>query len=444
MRTVLAFLLDAYREATHTKMFQILVVITGAFLLALFSVGYEEGNLNDGLSKILSQDQLNPKGITVREISRSRFDSKIEASFSLEDREAYVRALARWKREPWQLETWDLEARETVSFEGENESWRAVIQFKSTRPPISVLREVIIDRDTVDSELARGLEFKLKNSGIRGATLSVVSSDGWKKAFRVTGETSAFHLTRVGRISVFFGTWTFDPPFGMSIAQVVYAFEYSIFEYGACLLGVVLALIVTAGMVPNLLHRGTIEFWLSKPVGRTQLVALKFIGGIVFIVPIGLAILGGSFLVLSLRSGYWNWWYLASLGVFISYFAILHALSMLFGMMTRSTVAALLLTAVVWVLSSVVYQGRKGMAIVPPEDRPEALSVAVDVLSVALPRTAETGGIAEYFMLKGLHMGGEEAVVFARFSLVENLVHTTAYTLLVLFLCVWIFQRRDF
>lgn len=444
MRTILAFLLDSYREALHSKMFQILAALTAIFLFVLLSIGFETGSLSKGFEATLKTLRLEARDLEVKELSRAGFDTEIEATFVLDSPRVYLSAIGRWRIEPWKLETGELLGTESVGIEGEGDSLRAVIQLRSAREPGRAVRTLVIDGNNANEQVVGALRTRLGREGIRNARVEIVEGDGWRKRIRVTGKTSAFHLSQGGKVSVLFGLWSFEPPFETSVAMVVYVLQWTIFEWGACFVCVVMALIVTAGMLPAFLRRGTIEFWLSKPVGRSRYYLLKFVSGLLFVLPIATAVIGGSFLILSLRSGYWNWWFLASWIVFVLYFAVLHAICMLFGLLTRSTIASILLTALIWSLAWGVFKVRVGIRVFPEDQRPRAVVAVVDGLAVVVPRTAETAALAQYFMAKGMQLDLGSIDIFEEFSLARNVGHSLAYIALVLLISIWIFQRRDF
>jgi ABC-type transport system involved in multi-copper enzyme maturation permease subunit len=445
MRTILAFLLDAYREAVHSKMFQILGILTGVFLFALLSIGYQEGSMTEGVERMVADLGMKAEVKEVKELSRTRQRTRFEATLALSDADAYLRALGNMIAEEHRRRTGDIFSGVAIRIEGEGEAKRLRVEVGSGPRR----KEFEIGEETVDLELKNAIEPKLKRAGIRGAGLEVVATESWVKTIRVTGESSTFHLSRGGEISILFGAWSFRPPWDYGIAWFVFALQSAIVEWIACFFGVIFSLIVTAGMLPNLIRRGTVEFWLSKPVDRVRVILFKFVGGILFVLPLAAALIGGSFLILSLRTGHWNFWFLAALGVFVVYYGVLHAMSMLFGLWTRSTVAAIFLTLMMWVLSSLAFLVRVVVHELPAGERPGWLVAAVDGLSYLLPRTSESKEMAQYLMGRGLEIeladlvGGRMAVM-SSFSFAESMLQCGLYTVLVLVLCAWTFQRRDF
>ena len=110
----------------------------------------------------------------------------------------------------------------------------------------------------------------------------------------------------------------------------------------------ILAIVSTAGMIPQFLTSGTVEFSLAKPIGRFRLFLTKWSMGLLFAVAqVGVFCLT-SFLVVWLRGGLFAPELLLAIPIVVSVFAYLFAICGLFGVITRSANTALMLTLVVW------------------------------------------------------------------------------------------------
>lgn len=141
----------------------------------------------------------------------------------------------------------------------------------------------------------------------------------------------------------------------------------------------ILALISTAGIVPDMVSGGTIEPVLSKPIGRVRLFLTKYMTGLLFV---GLQIFifsVGCFFVLGIRAGSWEFGLFLAVPIVLAFFSYLYSFCVLVGLVTRSTIAALLLTMIFWVFifaanttDSLMLAQREG-AILRVEDRQEAV-----------------------------------------------------------------------
>jgi hypothetical protein len=111
---------------------------------------------------------------------------------------------------------------------------------------------------------------------------------------------------------------------------------------------VILALISTAGIVPEMVAGGSIEMLLSKPISRTRLFLTKYLTGLLFAtLQVGVFTVA-SFLVIGVRGGTWEPSLFLAVPVVVCFFSYLFAVCALLGVLTRSTIAALLLTLLFW------------------------------------------------------------------------------------------------
>ena len=91
------------------------------------------------------------------------------------------------------------------------------------------------------------------------------------------------------------------------------------------------AVVLTAFFMPNMLRKGTVDLLLVKPIHRFALLLYKYVGGLTFIFLNTAFAMGGVWLVIGLRSGIWAQGFSCMILVFTFYFAILYAVSALFG-----------------------------------------------------------------------------------------------------------------
>lgn len=178
--------------------------------------------------------------------------------------------------------------------------------------------------------------------------------------------------------------WTFDAQFmntNFISKELFYKVQFTTWGVPVWLSWVttILALISTAGIVPDMVSGGTIEPVLSKPIGRVRLFLTKYLTGLLFV---GLQILVfsvGCFLVLGIRAGAWEFGLFLAVPIVLAFFSYLYSFCVLVGLVTRSTIAALLLTILFWVViflanttDSVMLAQREG-AILRVEDRQSAV-----------------------------------------------------------------------
>lgn len=112
----------------------------------------------------------------------------------------------------------------------------------------------------------------------------------------------------------------------------------------------ILALISTAGIFPDLITSGSIAMVVSKPIGRLRLFVTEYVAGLLF-VTLQVAIFSlGSFLLIGIRGGVWEPALFMAVPVVVCLFSYLFSVCVLLGLLTRSTMASLLLTLLFWLL----------------------------------------------------------------------------------------------
>lgn len=150
-------------------------------------------------------------------------------------------------------------------------------------------------------------------------------------------------------------------------ASAFYKFLYSWFGINLWLGwgATILALISTASMIPDLISSGSIELTLAKPMGRLRLFLTKYAAGLVFVGLQAAIFAVGAILVIGLRSGLWDARPLLIVPIMATFFSFLHCVSVLVGLLTRSTLMSLLAVLVMWLFfwalgsAEVVFLGQR-------------------------------------------------------------------------------------
>ena len=160
--------------------------------------------------------------------------------------------------------------------------------------------------------------------------------------FALLGVSDAGELTIAG----------FEVPLGIGMleAEAMYKGLFVHFGIGFWLswLAAILALVSTAGIFPEMISSGSVAMLMSKPIGRVRLFLTKYAGGLLFVTLQVSVFTLASFLVLGLRAGLWEPGLLLAIPLVVLFFSYLFCVCVLLGLITRSTIAALLLTLLVW------------------------------------------------------------------------------------------------
>lgn len=123
----------------------------------------------------------------------------------------------------------------------------------------------------------------------------------------------------------------------------------------------ILALITTAGMIPDLVASGSIDLIVSKPISRTRIFLSKFAGGLLFAALQVTIFTVACFVVLGVRGGVWEPSLFLAIPLVILFYSYLFSFCALVALVTRSTVASLLTTLLFWGLCALLWAGSIGV-----------------------------------------------------------------------------------
>lgn len=113
-------------------------------------------------------------------------------------------------------------------------------------------------------------------------------------------------------------------------------------------LAMILALVTTAGLIPEFIGSGSIELSLSKPIGRARLFLTKYLSGLLFVALQVGVFTATAFLLIGLRGKAWEPGLFLAVPIVLLLFSYLYCICALLGLLTRSTIASLLLTLLIW------------------------------------------------------------------------------------------------
>ncbi len=146
--------------------------------------------------------------------------------------------------------------------------------------------------------------------------------------------------------------------------------------------GTLLALIWTAGFIPDFLQPGNATVLLSKPIPRWVLLLGKYLGVLAFAGFQVTFFIVGTWLALGLRTGFWANSYLWGIPLLLLQFAAVYSFSAFLAVCTRSTVACAIGSISFWFLCWGMNYGRHCLL---------ALESSLPPLSFALKGLVELG-----------------------------------------------------
>lgn len=192
-----------------------------------------------------------------------------------------------------------------------------------------------------------------------------------------------------GEVSLGFGLVTI--PLGRHRESAVRFVQLWLAGAVAGAVGVLLALLWTAGFLPSFLEPQAATVLLVKPVPRWVILLGKYLGVTLFVAVQAAFFIGGTWLALGLKTGVWNASYWLAVPLLILNFAIFYSISVFLAVWTRSTVASLFGTLLVWLLCWAINFGYAQSSL-----RPVPGAVGGKLLTAAywvLPKPVDLGGV---------------------------------------------------
>lgn len=189
-------------------------------------------------------------------------------------------------------------------------------------------------------------------------------------------------------------TWTIEIPVLATSVIPEEEFHKLLFvnlgiEFWLTWLANILALVSTASIFPDFLAGGAIELTLSKPISRLRLFLTKYAAALLFVaLQVGI-FTGASFLVIGLRGGGWIPALFLAIPIVVLVFSYLFSICVYLGTLWRSTIAALLLTLLVWGFIFLVSGAEIALLLVKIgfDERVEKQTQRIDALKAAIAQS---------------------------------------------------------
>ena len=116
------------------------------------------------------------------------------------------------------------------------------------------------------------------------------------------------------------------------------------------MMGTMIAILVTAPIVPRMFEAGAIDLLLSKPVSRSLVFLSKFFGGCAFTLLNSGYLILGIWVIVGVRFGIWSDGLLLSIPVYLFLFVIYYSVSAFSGVMFRGAIMSVVMVFVFWAL----------------------------------------------------------------------------------------------
>jgi ABC-type transport system involved in multi-copper enzyme maturation permease subunit len=329
MMKYLAILNDSLREAIDTKIFYVMMGLSALLILFVASVSFRPLTMDEELQAGIRQ--LN----WVLSLQSPQQPEKERMRFDITDLQQLNKA----------SEPWFGDYRFSLHMHLPGDSGGSKASANQIRGLIRALRGAAGLSSGPVKQLLQARFPWLDNLTVTDGQASKRTEEVYVVTTAGTKITSRFHWPH--EPSLFFGAVPL-PFFDQSLGHAVHFVEDTLVNGIGAWTAVLIGIVVTAFFIPNMLRKGAVELLLVKPIHRTTLLIFKYLGGMSFMFLNSALVVLGIWFVLGLRSGIWASGFLLSIFVLTFFFAILYAVSALFGVWTRSPVMAILMTCVVW------------------------------------------------------------------------------------------------
>ncbi|HTF55842.1 MAG TPA: ABC transporter permease [Planctomycetota bacterium] len=301
-------------------------------------------------------------------------------------------------------------------------------------------------------EMRSFLREKLAENNLAGSRVDFEGIGGDRASFQIyLKRGSTLTLPGSHRMSIFFGSLDVDM-YRQSVTDVIYAIQDTLANVVAGWVGILIAIIATAGFIPNMLQKGTLDLTLARPAPRWRILLYKYLGGLIYVAVAAGYLILGSWVILGLRSGVWSTGYLLAIPMLVFFFAALYTVSVLIGVLTREKIAPILLTALAWF--GLVALGHIHMFMHLPSatniDPNGPTAKFVDGAHAVLPRLKEVGQTVSWALVKTNGITPERWALMYRETPYPEVAWiplfgvTGAWMIGLLGLSCWMFSRRDY
>ncbi|MCI0358215.1 MAG: ABC transporter permease subunit [Planctomycetaceae bacterium] len=347
MRPYLAIIKDSFREAFASRVLWVLLALITVVLVAVAPLTYvQKATVGLRAEDVESWPDLVAK---MRESSRSERASPSKHIWSLLSAEER-KALSEHKRLPEQPNFRDLR-----EFQRWNETAHKAIAGVIEKP------------EFYDPASWKGVSAGQELKQLQKQGYEKLSDQERQRFRRLLFESAFADFVAVSPATSFqFRYFAWDMGFALPIRkqELVKTLNTNLpWLIDKCLLsiGLLVAILVTAPIVPQMLDPGSIHLLLSKPISRAMLYLSKFLGGCAFVLLCSTYFFVGLWLVMGVRLGIWEPRLLWCILIYTFVFAVYFSVAALAGAIWRNTIVAVMVAIVFWTVCFLVGSGKDSL-----------------------------------------------------------------------------------
>jgi ABC-type transport system involved in multi-copper enzyme maturation permease subunit len=191
-------------------------------------------------------------------------------------------------------------------------------------------------------------------TGIRETTNAVSRTIGGQTWEMTVAPGPDLKLLWPHRFTLFFGGLDLTPAQGAPLGLEVFILQKLLCTGLGSTILLLVCVVVTAAFVPTMLRKGTLELLLVRPIPRWQLIVFKYAAALLFVTALLGTLILATWVVTVLLSDVRSPGVVLALPSLVLFFALLLAVSVCTGVITRSAPAAMLVTVSYWAILFIV------------------------------------------------------------------------------------------
>ncbi|MCE3014583.1 MAG: ABC transporter permease [Pirellula sp.] len=121
-----------------------------------------------------------------------------------------------------------------------------------------------------------------------------------------------------------------------------------VMRIGLGMIAMLIAIVITSSMIPDMFQAGSMHLLLSKPISRSLLFLTKFAGGCIFVAINIVYLLVGLYFYAGIQLRIWNEGILWCVPLFVFMFMVYYAVSALTGLIWKNPIICVVVTACFW------------------------------------------------------------------------------------------------
>lgn len=350
MKPYLAILQDSFRFALSSRVLLVMIVIISVTLIAVAPAGYKEQLTTD-----IYQDE-----ITDRESLALRLASGAELGENTSLRRIWDQLDSRFQKR--------LTAYANSRQVGE-ESEETKDDDEKTKPPSlnefpKNLNEILGRREFYDEDIWKSRQLTPEANNLIEMGVGELSNEQVMRLNRILLETSLPNLIKAGpptSIRIVYGPFDFDWVVRIRVEELrdrINTFLPWVIDTFLLSVGLLVAAIVTAPLIPQTFEPGSLTLQLSKPISRSLLFLSKFFGGCAFTLLCAVYLFIGLWLILGIRWGLWTPKILWCIPIYVFVFAIYYTVSAIAGLIWRNAVVSIIIVVAFWFFCYLIGTGK--------------------------------------------------------------------------------------